>query len=180
MDVSNERYSHSSPAVEERKWFRRSREQLHNNKTFGERSLGQQGDLSYEDDDDRTPFLDRESSRDQGTVQTRDKSDRRRCVSHLHSKKTILVGLLISISILILLSFAAWRLSDQGRRDSPHQSQNPQVLIHAKHGAVATELNICSEIGVKILKQGGNAVDAAIASGICIGSINMFSAGIGG
>ncbi|KAF9193210.1 hypothetical protein BGZ51_003959 [Haplosporangium sp. Z 767] len=54
------------------------------------------------------------------------------------------------------------------------------VLIKAKNGAVAAEEIHCSEIGVDVLKEGGNAVDAAIASCLCIGTINSFSAGIGG
>jgi gamma-glutamyltranspeptidase / glutathione hydrolase / leukotriene-C4 hydrolase len=94
-------------------------------------------------------------------------------------KKNAVVGVLTVLLIMfIVLAFMAWRLFDRGDR-IPH-GENPQVLIHASNGAVATELDVCSEIGVKLLKEGGNAVDAAIASGICIGSINMFSAGIGG
>lgn len=53
-------------------------------------------------------------------------------------------------------------------------------LIVAKHGAVATELKECSDIGVKILQKGGNALDSGIASALCIGTINSFSSGIGG
>lgn len=53
-------------------------------------------------------------------------------------------------------------------------------LVLAKHGAVATELKECSDVGVDILKQGGNAMDAGIASALCIGTINSFSSGIGG
>lgn len=53
-------------------------------------------------------------------------------------------------------------------------------LVKGKHGAVATELDRCSELGVGILKKGGNALDAGIASALCIGTINSFSSGIGG
>lgn len=49
-----------------------------------------------------------------------------------------------------------------------------------KKGAVATDAGKCSEIGRDVLKKGGSAVDAAIASSFCIGVINMHSAGIGG
>ncbi|KAF7376135.1 hypothetical protein MSAN_00028400 [Mycena sanguinolenta] len=57
---------------------------------------------------------------------------------------------------------------------------NPSYLIKARNGAVATENILCSNIGVDILKAGGNAVDAAIAATFCIGTVAMFSSGIGG
>jgi gamma-glutamyltranspeptidase/glutathione hydrolase/leukotriene-C4 hydrolase len=63
---------------------------------------------------------------------------------------------------------------------SPGTPRNPAYLIRAEHGAVASENDICSEIGVDVLKEGGSAVDAAIASTLCVGTINMFSSGIGG
>lgn len=53
--------------------------------------------------------------------------------------------------------------------------RNPAYLIRAKHGAVASENKRCSDIGVNVLKDGGNAVDAAIAVTFCIGVVNMFS-----
>ncbi|KAE9411559.1 gamma-glutamyltranspeptidase [Gymnopus androsaceus JB14] len=60
------------------------------------------------------------------------------------------------------------------------QLRNPAYLIEAQNGAVASENVRCSEMGVKIMKEGGNAVDAAVTSSLCIGVVNMFSAGIGG
>ena len=45
---------------------------------------------------------------------------------------------------------------------------------------MATEHPSCSQIGVDVLKRGGNAVDAAVASGLCIGTLNSFSSGLGG
>lgn len=46
--------------------------------------------------------------------------------------------------------------------------------------AVNTEAEIASKVGKGILLAGGNAIDAAISSAICIGVVNCFSSGIGG
>ena len=54
-------------------------------------------------------------------------------------------------------------------------TRNPAYLIKAKSGAVASENVQCSEIGVDVMKEGGNAVDATIATTFCIGVVNMFS-----
>ncbi|CAG8474082.1 18124_t:CDS:2 [Racocetra fulgida] len=52
--------------------------------------------------------------------------------------------------------------------------------IDGHYHANPSELVDCSNIGVDVLKEGGTAVDAAIATEICVGTINAFSAGIGG
>ena len=62
---------------------------------------------------------------------------------------------------------------------SVHRSQdvtrNPAYTIKAKSAAVASENVLCSRIGVDVMKDGGNAVDAAVATTLCIGVVNMFS-----
>ncbi|KAI8343566.1 gamma-glutamyltransferase [Chlamydoabsidia padenii] len=50
-------------------------------------------------------------------------------------------------------------------------------LVEGTHGAVAVETQECSDIGVGILRQGGNAVDSAIASALCIGVMSNFATG---
>ena len=45
----------------------------------------------------------------------------------------------------------------------------------ADHGAVAADNKGCSDIGVDVLKEGLNAVDAAISAALCLGVVNMFS-----
>lgn len=48
------------------------------------------------------------------------------------------------------------------------------------HAAVAADNEKCSEIGLKTLKKGGNAVDATIATSLCIGVVHSQSSGLGG
>ncbi|KAM0445415.1 hypothetical protein ACHAQK_001621 [Fusarium lateritium] len=47
-------------------------------------------------------------------------------------------------------------------------------------GAVASESQICSTIGVNILREGGNAADAMVATVLCVGTVGMYHSGIGG
>ncbi|KAJ2465242.1 hypothetical protein GGI03_002773, partial [Coemansia sp. RSA 2337] len=60
------------------------------------------------------------------------------------------------------------------------RTEGTSTLISAKHGAVATDEPRCSVIGVDVLREGGNAIDAAIASTLCIGLMQAHSSGIGG
>ena len=64
------------------------------------------------------------------------------------------------------------------RNDS--HSDDETIKSDYQHGAVASDSPICSEIGVKILKKNGSAVDSAIATLFCIGVHNLQLAGIGG
>ncbi|XP_065684540.1 glutathione hydrolase 1 proenzyme isoform X1 [Hydra vulgaris] len=56
-----------------------------------------------------------------------------------------------------------------------HQKKN-----YYENGAVATDALKCSEIGRDVLIEGGHAVDAAIASLLCTGIVNLHSTGISG
>jgi gamma-glutamyltranspeptidase/glutathione hydrolase len=52
--------------------------------------------------------------------------------------------------------------------------------LSGKNGGIATEVGHCSDIGVEIMKAGGNAADAIIASGLCVGTVAAYHSGIGG
>ena len=49
-----------------------------------------------------------------------------------------------------------------------------------KLGAIASESAECTTIGINTIKAGGNAVDAMVATVLCVGTIGMYHSGIGG
>ncbi|KAF9329232.1 hypothetical protein BG006_007664, partial [Podila minutissima] len=100
----------------------------------------------------------------------------KRSLSEKARKRIIVV--LTSISGVLLVILGVTLASKVG--SSPAIERPTPTLIKAKNGAVAAEEIHCSEIGVQVLVDGGNAVDAAIASCLCIGTVNSFSAGVGG
>lgn len=52
--------------------------------------------------------------------------------------------------------------------------------IHAKNGMVASEQGLATQVGLAILKQGGNAVDAAVAVGFALAVVLPNAGNIGG
>lgn len=55
----------------------------------------------------------------------------------------------------------------------------PTTYQPPKLGAVASESAVCSKIGTRLLKDGGNAVDALVGTVLCIGVVGMYHSGIG-
>ena len=61
---------------------------------------------------------------------------------------------------------------------NPYSSR--RMTIYAKNGMIATSQSLAAQAGLAILKKGGNAIDAAIATAACLTVVEPTSNGIGG
>ena len=64
-----------------------------------------------------------------------------------------------------------------------HSYQSPLRFGNNQHdrlGAVASENKICTQIGIDIIKDGGNAADALVGTVFCIGVVDCHHSGPGG
>ncbi|KRX68156.1 Gamma-glutamyltranspeptidase 1 [Trichinella britovi] len=88
----------------------------------------------------------------------------------------VIIALVIALIVILLNKEVVEEITIEHRWPSPSNS----LLLEFQKGAVAADNGICSEIGRDVLIKGGNAIDAAIATTICIGVFDAHSSGIGG
>ncbi|MDX1433215.1 MAG: gamma-glutamyltransferase [Gammaproteobacteria bacterium] len=70
--------------------------------------------------------------------------------------------------------------SDTPRAGAIETWQIRKPAVETDAGMVASQHHVASDIGARVLADGGNAVDAAVAAGLAIGTVEPWMSGLGG
>ncbi|KAF2293107.1 hypothetical protein GH714_036815 [Hevea brasiliensis] len=88
----------------------------------------------------------------------------------------LLLWLQAFLLIILLLPCAATLHKKSNAGTTKYEDRE----VVANHGVVAADDGRCSVIGMNVLREGGHAVDAAVATALCLGVVSPASSGIGG
>ncbi|HEX7917353.1 gamma-glutamyltransferase, partial [Rudaea sp.] len=81
---------------------------------------------------------------------------------------------------LLVIGIATPALGQVQRRAYEPSATNTIQSIHAEHGMVVAQEKLAARVGTEILRQGGNAVDAAVATGFAMAVTYPRAGNIGG
>jgi len=81
-----------------------------------------------------------------------------------------------AVLFLLLLTFVSFSCQKRG----PHIPDTPQKTATSEHGMVVTAHPLATEVGVSVLKKGGNAIDASIAVQLALAVCYPVAGNLGG
>ncbi|XP_065663083.1 glutathione hydrolase 1 proenzyme [Hydra vulgaris] len=93
-----------------------------------------------------------------------------------------LISLIVVVAVIVIVVVVVKNNKTSGNQVNKNSTNevNPNKASLYSKAAVASDAKVCSKVGKDILLKNGSAVDATVATLICIGLVNMHSCGLGG
>src|SRR5579871_4562496 len=85
-----------------------------------------------------------------------------------------------ALLLALVLLLCSWPAMIEAERHPPTAYRAGRSVTLGTQGMVATSHPLAAQIGLDVLKKGGNAVDAAIAVNAALGLVEPMSCGVGG
>src|SRR5258706_7257585 len=89
-------------------------------------------------------------------------------------------GVLITIFLILIFLYYASYFNNPVKSSQQKSSVNYKSDVTGKNGMVSCASKYASQVGIDILKKGGNAVDAAVAIGFVLSVTYPQAGNIGG